>query len=34
MRLSRWVPQTIRIRLTLMYAALFLVSGTALLGIT
>jgi len=34
MRLSRWVPQTIRIRLTIMYAALFLVAGTALLGIT
>jgi len=34
MRLSRWLPQTIRIRLTLMYAALFLAAGTALLGIT
>ena len=34
MRLSRWVPQTIRIRLTLMYAALFLAAGAALLGIT
>jgi len=30
----RWLPQTFRVRLTLVFAALFLVVGAALLGIT
>ena len=34
MRIFPRLPQTIRIRLTLMYAALFLAAGAALLGIT
>ena len=33
MRWARW-PQKVRVRLTLLYAALFLVSGSALLGLT
>ena len=33
MRWPRW-PQRVRVRLTLLYAALFLVSGSALLGLT
>jgi signal transduction histidine kinase len=32
--LGRWPPQTFRVRLTLLFAALFLAAGAALLGIT
>jgi len=31
---GRWPPQTFRVRLTLLFAALFLAAGAALLGIT
>ena len=31
---ARWPPQTFRVRLTLLFAALFLAAGAALLGIT
>jgi signal transduction histidine kinase len=31
---SRWLPQTFRVRLALLFAALFLAAGAALLGIT
>src|SRR5690349_24692129 len=30
----RWLPQTFRVRFTLVFAALFLIVGAALLGIT
>ena len=30
----RWLPQTFRVRLTLLFAALFLAAGAALLGIS
>ena len=30
----RWLPQTIRVRLTLLFAALFLAAGAALLAVT
>jgi signal transduction histidine kinase len=33
-RVRRWWPQKIRTRLTLLYAALFLAAGSALLGLT
>jgi signal transduction histidine kinase len=33
-RPSRWLPQTFRVRLTLLFAALFLAAGAALLGIS
>ena len=33
-RPGRWSPQTFRVRLTLLFAALFLAVGAALLGIT
>jgi signal transduction histidine kinase len=32
--LRRWLPQTFRVRFTLVFAALFLIVGAALLGIT
>ena len=32
--MGRWPPQTFRVRLTLLFAALFLAAGAALLGIT
>ena len=31
---ARWLPQTFRVRLTLLFAALFLAAGAALLGIS
>jgi signal transduction histidine kinase len=31
---GRWLPQTFRVRLTVLFAALFLAAGAALLGIT
>ena len=31
---GRWPPQTFRVRLTLLFAALFLAAGAALLGIS
>jgi signal transduction histidine kinase len=31
---GRWLPQTVRMRLTLMYAALFLAAGAALLAVS
>src|SRR5215475_8768343 len=33
-RSARWLPQTFRVRLTVLFAALFLAAGAALLGIT
>src|ERR1700728_430704 len=33
-RLTRWPRRTVRLRLTLLYGGLFLISGTALLVIT
>ena len=32
--MRRWWPQKVRTRLALLYAVLFLVSGSALLGLT